>query len=224
VAHTVIPAPGTLPDIDPTNSPPPSTHPYFLVEPPAASQPPSIHVFTRHSTRIDKKTGNPVCSHADDRDYKNCRCPKWVYVRRKGSNQEKSAHTRSWAEAEAYARKLATHYDPMEQALQLARQEQHPKVEDLPQAIEDFLAAWTDDEKEEGTVSKLRTTLRHKLLPWANSLLPPIVYLHQLEPEHIDRWKQQLRQLTPGKESLAPLPGHQAERVAAPPDLLEFLR
>ena len=185
MAHTVMEFSGATPDAFSKNTPT-SAPSYSSIEMPAASQPPSIHVFTRHSKAMNKKTGKPVCTHGDERFYKGCRCPKWVYVRHNTRNIERSAKTRSWAEAERYARKLAANYDPMEQALQQARQVNQPKVKDVQEAMADFLAVWADDEKAEQTIAKLRTTLLHKLLPWVRQLTPPIAYLHQIEPEHVD--------------------------------------
>jgi hypothetical protein len=72
----------------------------------------------------------------------------------------------------------------------------------MEEAMNDFLALWTDEEKAEQTVSKLRSTLLHRLLPWARKQNPPIIYLHQLLPEHIDQWKLQLRHLSPKKDKL----------------------
>jgi integrase len=55
-----------------------------------------ISVYTRHS---------PKCSHRADSHYRRCRCPKWHYCAEWRKTQ-RSARTRSWAEAEARARKL----------------------------------------------------------------------------------------------------------------------
>lgn len=186
------------------NSPPTGGAIYSSLHLPSAPAPASVHVFTRHRQRLDQKTGKPLCSHYQDRNYRTCRCPKWVYVRHHGRNKEVSAKTRSWAEAERYARRLAETYDPLQQALQLARQDQQPKVKDLAEAMNEFLAVWSDDEKAEGTVAKLRTTLLKKFLPWTQRQTPPVVYLHQIEPEHIDQWKLQLRLLVPGQEDRKP--------------------
>ncbi len=65
-----------------------------------------------------------------------------MYIRLNGHNKEVSARTRSWAEAERYARQLASTYDPVERALRLARQDKQPKVKDLEHAINEFLAVW----------------------------------------------------------------------------------
>ena len=56
-----------------------------------------LTIYTRHA-------GD--CDHRDDMNWRRCRCPKWIRgVLPNGRNLRTAAKTRSWEQAEKYARK-----------------------------------------------------------------------------------------------------------------------
>jgi hypothetical protein len=63
---------------------------------------PMLHIYTRHAAD---------CGHADDTQWRRCRCPKWLRgVLPNGGIVRGSAGTRSWEQAERYARKKEAEY------------------------------------------------------------------------------------------------------------------
>jgi len=63
---------------------------------------PILSVYTRHAAN---------CAKANDKNWRRCRCPKWIWGTHNGHFVRKSAKTRSWEKAEDYRRKLE---DPSE--------------------------------------------------------------------------------------------------------------
>lgn len=65
-----------------------------------------LTIYTRHA-------GD--CDHRDDMNWKRCRCPKWIRgVLPNGRSLRTAAKTRSWEQAEKYARKLEAENDPLQ--------------------------------------------------------------------------------------------------------------
>ena len=63
-----------------------------------------LHIYTRHAAD---------CGHADDTQWRRCRCPKWLRgVLPNGEAIRESAGTRSWEQAERNARKKEAEADP----------------------------------------------------------------------------------------------------------------
>ncbi|HEY1965119.1 MAG TPA: hypothetical protein VGG59_09320, partial [Acidobacteriaceae bacterium] len=56
-----------------------------------------LSVYTRHAAD---------CAKAKDKDWRRCRCPKWVWGTHNGKFLRISAKTRSWEKAEEYRRQL----------------------------------------------------------------------------------------------------------------------
>jgi len=84
-----------------------------------------VTVFTRHSAD---------CPHKDDRYWKRCKCPKWIYVER--TRQRISAKTRSWEAAQKKARELE---EPQKGGDQSAGGDQELKPERVSEAVKKFL-------------------------------------------------------------------------------------
>jgi len=64
-----------------------------------------LTIYTRHA-------GD--CDHHDDMNWRRYRCPKWIRgVLPNGRNQRTAAKTRSWEQAEKYARELEAENDPL---------------------------------------------------------------------------------------------------------------
>ena len=66
----------------------------------------AIEVYTRHP---------PSCSKKDKRDWKTCKCPKWLYDPR--TRRRWSASTKSWEKAARLARDLEQERASKHQAL-----------------------------------------------------------------------------------------------------------
>jgi hypothetical protein len=63
-----------------------------------------LHIYTRHAAD---------CGHADDTQWRRCRCPKWLRgVLPNGEAVRESAGTRSWEQAERNARKKEAEANP----------------------------------------------------------------------------------------------------------------
>jgi len=73
--------------------------------PPQTVESPMLTIYTRHA-------GD--CDHRDDMSWRRCRCPKWIRgVLPNGRSLRTAAKTRSWEQAEKYARKLEAENDPL---------------------------------------------------------------------------------------------------------------
>jgi hypothetical protein len=63
-----------------------------------------LHIYTRHAAD---------CDHADNTQWRRCRCPKWLRgVLPNGEPIRESASRRSWEQAERNARKEEGEADP----------------------------------------------------------------------------------------------------------------
>jgi hypothetical protein len=74
--------------------------------PPQPVESSMLTIYTRHA-------GD--CDYRDDMNWRRCRCPKWIRgVLPNGRNLRTAAKTRSWEQAEKYARKLEAENDPLQ--------------------------------------------------------------------------------------------------------------
>jgi integrase len=105
-----------------------------------------VTVFTRHSND---------CKHKSKRDWKNCKCRKWLYV--EGSRKPISAKTRSWEAAQKKAREL-------EESLQKGTTAFSVKPETMLQAVTKFL----ENKATEGHGKAWNEMLRRDLTDFAN--------------------------------------------------------
>src|ERR1035437_8582196 len=64
--------------------------------------PPTVEVFTRHTAD---------CPKAENRNWKRCKCPKWLYWRYENTAHRRSAKTRSWEKAQGEARKIEARFE-----------------------------------------------------------------------------------------------------------------
>lgn len=112
-----------------------------------------LTIYTRHA-------GD--CDHRDDMNWRRCRCPKWIRgMLPNGRNLRTAAKTRSWEQAEKYARKLEAENDPLQ-----PDEERSP----VPSTIRDAVQLFLDDQAARGLESssqkKYRTVLQNQLLVW----------------------------------------------------------
>ncbi len=91
-----------------------------------------LHIYTPRSTD---------CNHADNTQWRRCRCPKWVRgVLPHGEPVRESAKTRSWEQAERFARKMEADADPT----------QLDQVQPRRATVKDAIRMFLDDEEARG--------------------------------------------------------------------------
>jgi integrase len=128
-------------------------------------------VYTRHAAD---------CAKAKDKDWRRCRCPKWISGTHGGELVRKSAKTRSWEKAAAYRRHLEGTSDPTsvqtDESLRIsdrAPAERHRDQKKARVTIETAVDAYLRDarsrELEFSTLSKLEGIFRKQFLTWCTS-------------------------------------------------------
>jgi hypothetical protein len=123
------------------------------------------------------------CDHRDDMNWRRCRCPKWIRgVLPNGRNLRTAAKTRSWEQAEKYARKLEAENDPLQ-----PDEERSP----VPSTIRDAVQLFLDDQAARGLESssqkKYRTVLQNQLLVWMEK--HKIMLLDRIMPADLTRFR-----------------------------------
>lgn len=132
-----------------------------------------LNIYTRHS--LD-------CEHHDDMNWRRCRCPKWLRgVLPNGHPIRISAKTRSWEQAEKFARKLEDETDPLndDRAVTTAKT--------IREAIDLFLKDQVARGLEESSQRKYRTVLKNQLLTWTES--HKIALLPQITPADLTEFR-----------------------------------
>jgi integrase len=135
---------------------------------------PMLNVYTHHSEE---------CDHRNDMSWRRCRCPKWLRgVLPNGRNLRTSAKTRSWEQAEKYARRLEAENDPL-------REDEARST--APAAIREAVQLFLDDQAACGLEStsqkKYRTVLKNQLLVWMEQ--HKITRLDQIMPADLTRFR-----------------------------------
>jgi site-specific recombinase XerD len=141
--------------------------------PPQEAERPMLNVYTRHA---------PECDHRDDMNWRRCRCPKWIRgVLPNGRNLRTSAKTRSWEQAEKFARKVEVDNDPLrEEAARIA-----PTT--VREAVELFLGDQAARGLESSSQKKYRTVLKNQFLAWMEE--HKISTLHQIVTADLTRFR-----------------------------------
>lgn len=114
----------------------------------------NVEVFTRHAAE---------CLKTDDRNWKKCRCPKWLYWSHEGQRFRQSAKTRSWEKAQQEARRIELKYENL-------RAGEKPKRDEpvtLAYAIDHYLADRKSANVGDEWYEKLEHTFKKLMLPWA---------------------------------------------------------
>lgn len=133
-----------------------------------------LTIYTRHA-------GD--CDHRDDMNWRRCRCPKWIRgVLPNGRNLRTAAKTRSWEQAEKYARKLEAENDPLQ-----AEEDRSPVRSTIRDAVELFLDDQAARGLESSSQKKYRTVLQNQLLVWMEK--HKIVMLDQIMPADLTRFR-----------------------------------
>ena len=125
-----------------------------------------LHIYTRQSAD---------CDHADNTQWRRCRCPKWLRgVLPNGETVRESAGTRSWEQAERNARKKEVEADPTR-----VNQVQ-PRRETVKEAIRMCLEDEEARGLEHSSRKKSRTLLERQFLPFCEAR--KFVHIDQLLP------------------------------------------
>jgi hypothetical protein len=124
-----------------------------------------ISVFVKHS---------PGCSHRD-KNWKRCNCRKWLYNPKWKPDPRRSAKTRSWARAEAEARRLEGN-DSTESKITVSA------------AVSDYLSDKKEQNIGDEWRDRLDTELTNTLLPWCEA--QGISQIAELELEQIKAFRK----------------------------------
>jgi integrase/recombinase XerD len=135
----------------------------------------SLSVYTRHS---------PDCPHADDINYRRCRCPKYIQgILDSGKSIRKSAKTRSWEKAEKIASAME---DPAPGAKAAPG-----NLVSVAEAVKRFISAKGKEGLAETTLDRTTLILKKRLLPWMDD--HSIFHIDQITSSHLellrDSWK-----------------------------------
>ena len=130
-----------------------------------------LSVYTRHAAD---------CAKAKDKDWRRCRCPKWISGTHDGELIRKSAKTRSWEKAEEYRRQLEGSSSPTpvqtyesvrisDRAATGHHRDQKKARVTVETAVEAYLSAARSRGLESSTLSKLEGIFRKQFLAWCSS-------------------------------------------------------
>jgi len=132
-----------------------------------------LHIYTRHAAD---------CGHADDTQWRRCRCPKWLRgVLPNGEAIRESGGTRSWEQAERNARKKEAEADPtcVEQA--------QPRRATVKDAIRMFLEDEEARGLEHSSRKKSRTLFERQFLPFCEAR--KFLHIDQIVPVDLTEFR-----------------------------------
>jgi integrase/recombinase XerD len=135
-----------------------------------------LSVYTRH---------HPDCKNADDKTWRRCNCPKWIWGSLNGKFIRQSARTHRWEEAEELRRRLAEGLAPpppqdsgsappaitggpdraASASEPLPPTPKRPRVT-IKAAVDAYLADAVSRNVAEATLDKLETIFRKQFLAW----------------------------------------------------------
>jgi site-specific recombinase XerD len=111
----------------------------------------SVRPYTRHT--------NP-CRHKGDSNFHDCRCPKWLYLHKRGQMpQQFSLNTPSWAEAMELAAEHLRLLDPEIAAARAAKKSEEQKTLTIADAIQLWLDRTASERgRDSSTYAQYRST------------------------------------------------------------------
>lgn len=90
----------------------------------------TVSVYARHSAD---------CKHKSKGGYfRNCNCPKWLYIYDGEKDAPRSAKTRSWEEAEKQAQIIRDSFDPVKLELAMLKAERDHEAVTLEKAVQTY--------------------------------------------------------------------------------------
>jgi integrase len=153
-----------------------------------------LSVYTRH---------HPSCKNAGDKNWRRCKCPKWIWGSVNGNFIRRSAKTHNWDEAEEFRLRLlhtvslptlprphAVESPPPVTPYTLRDVQPHPVGEVLPpqpqrprvtvqKAVEAYLADAISRNVSEATLDKITTIFEKQFLPWTQA--QGLEYIDEIE-------------------------------------------
>jgi integrase len=140
---------------------------------------PTVSVFTRH---------HAGCPFAEDREYRKCSCPKWLYVNdQDGKRTRRSAGTRAWNKAEAKAIKVRESLDPLHQKIKRLQGEHDAARVSIPDAVDAFLKNATRRGVGDSTYKKLETVFKKQFRAWAEK--SNVKYIDEITVAQLTDWR-----------------------------------
>ena len=152
------------------------------MKPSAESGLATVSVHIRHA---------PDCPKKADRNWKCCKCRKWLYIFEKGKDHRISAGTRSWEQADLAAQTERDRRDPVKKKRQ-AIEDEKAQSDALRKAknttLSSALDQWIAGLKTTGPTLKTYLTIKNTMLEWAKTngivnlgdVTPGKCYVHQV--------------------------------------------
>jgi integrase len=134
----------------------------------------NVTVYTRHSDD---------CPHKQDRNWRRCRCPKWLTISRAGGFIRQSAKTRSWEQAETKAKKL-------EQEADQPRSAKTTERTTIKSAVEQFLKNKQVEGVSKESHYNQDLALRRQFLEWTKREC--LIYLDEITLTHLEKFRAAL--------------------------------
>ena len=152
----------------------------------------SVDVFVRHTR---------TCPHSSSgRDFRKCKCPKYLYVYKDGAASRISAKTASWAEAEKKAQEVRDSWSPELAELKRLRAEKEMGRLAIEESVDIYLEDMRVRNQAKLTVSNARSLFKSQQNPF--SLISGVVkytpeksedlrlkWLDQLDGTVLSRWR-----------------------------------
>jgi integrase len=124
------------------------------------------------------------CPKVGDRDWKRCRCPRWLYWRQDGKAVRQAAKTRSWEKAQDAARQI-------EERFKRALGGDTTALQDAV-TIEGAVRLFLEDKSQQGTGDTLRSKLKRLLevrfVKWAAE--QPITRINTVTLAHLEEFRK----------------------------------
>jgi integrase/recombinase XerD len=136
---------------------------------------PAVEVYTRH---------NSDCPKDDERDWKRCRCPKWLYWRRDGRAVRQSAKTRSWEKAQETARQIEDRFRRALNGDVTALQD----AKTVEEAIKLFLEDKREQQSGDALISKLTRLLEVRFTKWCSE--QPVLRIRDVSLDHLEAFRK----------------------------------
>lgn len=138
---------------------------------------PFVVLYSRH---------NSSCPNREDRYYRDCKCPKYIYWSRNGKDQRRSTKTRSWKKAETIRQQIELSLDPLRIELKRLKEGAKSVRFRLTDASAEFLLDTATRRNGLGT-RRLFERLLRGLSAWCER--GGIHYLDEITVRQLTRWR-----------------------------------
>jgi integrase len=165
----------------------------------------TVDVYVRHAADCKKKNRG--------RFYRDCDCNKYLYIYRNGMKEERSAKTRSWAEAEKRQTEVLDSWDPVKVQAAHVKASQEKRLVTIEDALRRFIKEMLFVKRSSGTMRQTtaalgdpdavrtgswigRTPRNTNLWKWVGSynrnkpVAQRLTYLAQLDADILREWRE----------------------------------